>query len=169
MTKPIHPQTLFRLRVIGPLTIRADFEKGELKRCLNDMAKHTYDAPPDGRRVVLSSKTIERWYYLWKNKGIDGLAPKERLDCGKTQIAPLVQSHLIQLKKEQPSRSINTLIRHLEVQELVEKNELSRSSVHRFLKHQSLSKQVVNDSHRIERRAFEALHAGDIWHSDVLH
>jgi len=169
MTKPIHPQTLFRLSVIGSLTTRADLAKGELRRCVQEMAKHAYDAPPDGRRVVLSSKTIERWYYLWKKEGIDGLAPKERLDSGKTQIADDVQSHLVKLKKEQPSRSINTLIRHLEVQGLVEKNELSRSSVHRFLKHQSLSKQVLNDSHHIERRAFEALLPGDIWQSDVLH
>jgi putative transposase len=168
MTKPIHPQALFRISVIGPLMSRADLEKGELKRLVQGLAKHAYDAP-DGKRVFLSYKTIERWYYVWKNNGIDGLNPKERCDHGKTQIPQQVQSCLISLKEEQPSRSINTLIRQLEVREVVGKKELSRSSVHRFLKVHGLSKQVVNDSHHIERRSFEALHAGDTWYSDVLH
>ena len=43
MTKPIHPQTLFRLSVIGSLTTRADLAKGELRRCVQEMAKHAYD------------------------------------------------------------------------------------------------------------------------------
>lgn len=168
MTKPIDPQALFRMTVIGPLISRADFEKGELKRIVQGLSKHTYDAP-NGKRVLLSPKTIERWYYVWKNGGIDGLNPKERCDRGKTQIPQNVQSSLISLKEGQPSRSINTLIKQLEVREVVGKKELSRSSVHRFLKVHGLSKQVVNDSHHIERRSFEALHAGDTWYSDVLH
>lgn len=168
MTKPLHPQALFRIQVIGSLMSRADLEKGELKTLVQNLAKHAYENP-DGKRVLLSAKTIERWYYLWKNKGIDGLAPKERCDRGKTQIPQNVRSCLLSLKHEQPSRSINTLIRQLEVREVVSRNELNRSSVYRFLKNHGLSKQVVNDSHHIERRAFEALCAGDIWYSDVMH
>ena len=168
MTKPVHPEALFRVSVIGPLMSRADLEKGELKTLVTGLSKHAYDAP-DGKRLFVSAKTIERWYYVWKKEGIEGLAPKERRDRGKTHIPISVQSSLITLKKEQPSRSINTLIRHLEVREVVKRHELSRSSVHRFLQNHGLSKQVVGDSHKIERRAFEAPHAGDIWYSDVLH
>ena len=168
MTKPIHPAVLFRISVIGPLMSRADLAKGELKILVQDLSKHAYDAP-DGKRFFVSAKTIERWYYVWKREGIEGLEPKDRCDRGKTVISQDVQSSLIELKKEVPSRSINTLIRHLEVREVVGKNELSRSSVYRLLKNHGLSKQVVNDSHKIERRAFEAPHAGEIWYSDVLH
>jgi transposase InsO family protein len=168
MTKPVHPQALFRISVIGPLMSRADLQKGELKTLIQGLSKHAYDAP-GGKRVFVSAKTIERWYYAWKKENIKGLAPKERCDLGKTQIPQSVQSSLIALKKEQPSRSINTLIRQLEVREAVGRNELSRSSVYRFLKNHGLSKQVINDSHRIERRAFEAPHVGDIWYSDVLY
>ena len=103
MTKPIDPQALFRMTVIGPLISRADFEKGELKLIVQGLSKHAYDAP-NGKRVFLSPKTIERWYYVWKNGGIDGLNPKERCDRGKTQIPQNVQSSLISLKEGQPSR-----------------------------------------------------------------
>ena len=64
-----------------------------------------------------------------------------------------IQDSLIALKQEQPSRSINTLIRHLRVRGEIGQKWLSRSSVYRFLKNKGLSKQVVNDSHKIERRA----------------
>lgn len=168
MTKPLHPQALFRIQVIGSLMSRGDLEKGELRRLIESLASHIYDTP-DGKRISVSAKTIERWYYIWKKEGIEGLEPKKRFDHGKTHIPQHVQSCLLSLKEEQPSRSINTLIRQLEVREVVAKNELNRSSVYRFLKNRGLSKQVINDSHRIERRAFEATHAGDIWYSDVLH
>ena len=168
MTKPIHPEALFRIQVLGSLISRADLGKGELKRLIKDLSKHAYETP-DGKRVFLSPKTIERWYYVWKKEGIEGLEPKIRMDRGKTQIPQDVQSQLIALKEDQPSRSIHTLIRQMEIQEKVGKNELTRSSVYRFLKNKGLSKQVINDSHRIERRSFNALHVGDIWHSDVLH
>ena len=131
MTKPIHPEVLFRISVIGPLISRADLEKGELKILIRNLAKHTYDAP-DGKRLFVSAKTIERWYYLWKKENIEGLEPKERCDRGRTQIHQDVQAALIELKKEQPSRSINTVIKQLEVRDAVGKNELSRSSVYRL-------------------------------------
>lgn len=168
MTKPLHPEALFRVSVIGPLMSRADLEKGELKTLVQGLSKFAYDAPGD-KRLFVSAKTIERWYYVWKKDGIEGLTPKERCDRGKTEIPQNIQSSLIELKKEQPSRSINSLIRHLEVRGMIGKKELSRSSVYRLLKSHGLSKQVVNDSHKIERRAFEAPRVGDIWYSDVLH
>lgn len=168
MTKPVHPQALFRISVIGPLMSRADLAKGELKILIQGLAEHAYDTP-DGKRVMLSAKTIERWYYLWEKGEIEGLTPKERRDRGKTEIPEKIQDSLIALKQAQPSRSINTLIRHLRVRGEIGQKCLSRSSVYRFLKNKGLSKQVVNDSHKIERRAFEAPHVGDIWYSDVLH
>ena len=167
MTKPLHPEALFRISVIGPLMSRANLAKGELKTLVSGLAQHTYEGPYG--KVKQCAKTIERWYYAWKKDGIEGLAPKERWDRGTTGIPEKVQASLIALKEEQPSRSINTLIRHLIMQGDIGPKTLSRSSVHRFLKSRGLSKQVINDSHKIERRAFEAPKVGDIWYSDVLH
>jgi putative transposase len=98
MTKPIHPVVLFRISVIGALISRADLQKGELKILVQNLAKHAYDAP-DGKRLFVSAKTIERWYYLWKKENIEGLEPKERCDRGKTEIRQDVQAALIELKK----------------------------------------------------------------------
>lgn len=168
MTKPIDPVALFRLSVIGPLVSRARLEKGELKSLIQAMAKQYYQVPR-GSQAQLSSKTIERWYYLWRAQGVEGLAPQARVDRGKTQIPEDIQEQILSLKRERPSRSINILIKFLEEQGQVAKGQLSRSGVHRFLSRHGLSKQIVSDGNQIERRSFEAEYAGDIWHGDVMH
>ncbi len=168
MTQFIHPVALFRLMVLGPLTARTKLERGELKQISQDLSEKSYNIPTS-LRMRLSAKTIERWYYQWLRHGVDGLIPQKRCDKGTSQLSEAVVDALLQAKKERPSRSINTLITLLKQQGVVANNELSRSSVHRLLKNHNLSKRTLGDSSSIERRAFEAEHAGDIWYSDVMH
>lgn len=168
MSKPIHPLALFRLSVLGPLASRGELKHGEVKAIVRELASKTYNIP-NSRRVHLSIDTILRWYYDWKRGGIEALAPQARHDKGSTQITDDVQAALLQLKKDNPARSINTLIMMLESQGIVAKNKLARATVHRFLQQQKLSKRINADENTIERRAFVAQHAGDIWHGDVMH
>jgi len=168
MSKPIHSQALFRLSILGPLASRGDLKHGEVKAIVRELASKSYNIP-NSRRVHLSEETILRWYYQWKRGGIEALAPQVRHDKGTTQLADDIQITLLQLKKDNPARSINTLISMIESQGLVEKNKLARATVHRFLQQQKLSKRIVAGPHTIERRSFVALHAGDIWHGDVMH
>ena len=168
MSKPLHPLALFRLSVLGPLASRGQLKHGEVKAIIRDLAAKTYDIP-DSRRVHLSFDTILRWYYDWKKGGIEALAPQVRSDQGKTQLSEEIQAALIQMKQDNPARSINTLIGLLIAQGLAPKSTLSRASVHRFLQQQKLSKRIVADTHTIERRSFVAEHCGDLWYGDVLH
>lgn len=168
MSKPIHPLALFRLSVLGPLASRGQIKRGEVKSIIRDLASKTYNIP-ESRRVHLSEETILRWYYEWKRGGIEALAPNARRDKGATQLPENIQTALIKTKQDNASRSINTVINMLEIQGITAKGELARATVHRFLKNQKLSKRVLPDAHTIERRAFVAEHAGDIWHGDVLH
>ena len=41
---------------------------------------------PDGRTVHYKPKTIGKWVYLYRNGGIDALAPKRRSDLGNTRV-----------------------------------------------------------------------------------
>lgn len=168
MTKPLHPKALFRLSVIGPLTSRESLARGELKTIIHELSNQRYHIPGD-KRVHLSPQIIEKWYYDWRKDGIDALQPKTRCDKNKSQLPEPVKTALLIAKQENHARSINTLITLLEGQGIVAKGQLSRASVHRFLLTQQLSKQTKADATTIERRAFVAVHAGDIWHGDVLH
>ena len=165
MTHPIHPTALFRLSVLGPLASRNSLEHGELKKIVRELASKTYSIP-NSKHVYLSSKTIERWYYQWHKHGIDGLMPKSRKDKGNSKLPADIQQLLIELKKDNPARSLNTLLRLAQMQG---KGKLVRSSVYRLLKHHNLSRRSASDTEVVERRAFEALFAGDIWYGDVMH
>ena len=165
----IHPTALFRLSVIGPLTSRDGLEHGEFKKTLRELSAKTY-AIHNSKRVYLSEKTIERWYYQWRKLGINGLNPKRRSDKGKSQLPQDLQQKIIVLKKENPRRSINTLIRILEKRGDIQEKQLARATVHRFLQHHGLSKPThESTSATIEHRAFEALFASDVWYGDVMH
>ena len=168
MSKPLHPLALFRLMILGPLTSRGQLKRGELKNMIRHLAAQTYEIP-NSQHTRLSEETIRRWYYEWKRGSIDALAPQKRCDKGNTKLPQAIQTALLQRKKDNPSRSINTLIKMLEMEGIVSKDELARATVHRFLQQQQLSKRVIPDRHTIERRAFVAEHAGDIFHGDVLH
>jgi len=168
MSHFIHPTALFRLSVLGPLASRSCFQHGELKTIVKEIASNRHDIP-NARRTHLSEETIRRWYYAWKQGGVEGLNPKERSNKGKSALSELIKERLKALKTDNASRSINTMIDMIEQEGLVSKGTLSRASVHRFLKNISLSKRIIGNINTIERRSFVAKHPGDIWQGDVLH
>lgn len=162
-----HPIALFRLTVLGPLASREQFEHGELSRIIRELARQRYNIP-DSNRVYLSEKTIEHWYRRYKQGGIDALTPKVRDDRGHSKIAQSVQQAIIQCKNDNPRRSLNTIIKLLEDAGLVAQGELKRSTVHRLLQQRGLSR-PAEATEVVERRSYNALYAGDLWCSDVMH
>jgi transposase InsO family protein len=164
---PIHPVALFRLSVLGPLASREQFERGELSRIIKGLAMHPYDIP-DSNRSMLSAKTIERWYHLWRQGGIEALAPRPRRDRGQSKLPQALQDLIISAKQDNPSRSIDTIKQYLQDQGVVAAGDLSRSAIHRVLQQQGLSA-LGQGSPDTERRRFEAAHAGDLWYGDVMH
>lgn len=168
MSKPLHPDALFRLMVLGPLASRGELKRGEVSSIIRELASKAYDIP-GSKRTYLSPETIKRWYHDWKRGGIDALQPKERVDKGKTQLPPRVQERLLQLKQDNSARSINLLITMMESSGFISKGSVSRASVHRFLKQLKLSKRILPSVNMIEHRSFVAAHAGELWQGDVLH
>jgi putative transposase len=166
--KQIHPHALFRLSVLGPLASRDRLNQGDLKALLRELAAQSY-AIPDSKRVFLSEKTIEGWYYAWKRGGIDALTPKPRSDRGKSKISESLQDAICAAKKENPTRSLRTIRRLVGYSGLPGATKLSRSSIHRLLQGQGLSNVPGSTAQPVERRSFVAAHAGDIWYGDVMH
>jgi putative transposase len=168
MKSKFNSMALLRLSVLGSLASRDHLNRGELKQIIKELAQQTYHIP-NSKRVHLSEKTIERWYYLWKAKGIEGLNPATRSDKNSCQLRPEIQEAIIACKKDNPARSIQTIIDYLEITGKVQKGNLSRSTVHRLLKKYRINKRLITDIQKIERRAFESQNAGDLWYGDVMH
>ena len=72
---------LFRAEIIGALA-RRDLGHGELHAALVKLASHRYRPPgaENARRFGVS--TIERWYYAYRNGGLEALMREPRSDRG---------------------------------------------------------------------------------------
>jgi transposase InsO family protein len=166
--KQIHPHALFRLSVLGPLASRDSLEQGELKRLLRELSTQSY-AIPNSRKVFLSEKTIEGWYYAWKRDGILALTPKPRSDRGLSKMSDAIQDAICTAKKENPGRSLRIIRQVVGASGLPGATKLSRSSIHRLLQTQGISNLPGSAAQPVERRSFVAARAGDIWYGDVMH
>jgi putative transposase len=165
--KPVHPVALFRLSVLGQLVSRQNLSRGELKALVKELALKHYDIP-GSRHTLLSEKTIEAWYYAWKKQGIDALAPKRRIDRGQSKIPAALQTALIKAKQDNPKRSLNSLLKIVQMEQLEGAQALSRSSVYRLLLSRGLSRPMGTTQAK-ELRRFEADYPGDIIYGDVMH
>ena len=166
--KQIHPHALFRLSVLGPLASRDRLEQGELKRLLRELSTQSY-AIPNSRKVFLSEKTIEGWYYAWKREGIEALTPKPRSDRGVSKMSDAIQDAICTAKKENPKRSLRIIRQVVGASGLPGATKLARSSIHRLLQTQGISNLPVSAVQPVERRSFVAARAGDIWYGDVMY
>lgn len=166
--KEIDPVALFRLSVLGPLVSRERLGRGELQQIIRELALREY-AIPGSRRRLVGEKTIEAWYYAWRKKGIDGLAPKPRADAGASKIPPELQSALLAAKRDNPRRSIRQLRQLMESSGQAARGDLSRSAIHRLLQQHGLSRMPGSATLPEERRSFVAEQAGSIWYGDVMH
>ena len=165
--KPIDPKTLFRLSVLGPLVSRERLERGELQQIIRDLAVREY-AIPGTRRRHLGEKTIQGWY-TYRAQGLDGLMPKARADRGQSKLSEAIQVAILAAKRDNPRRSIRQIRQLLETAGTVARGSLSRSTIHRLLQQNGLSRLTGSASLPEERRSFVAASAGAIWYSDVMH
>ena len=166
--KEVHPLALFRLSVLGALVSRERLHRGELQMTIRELAGREY-AIPGSQRRMLAEKTIQAWYYTWRKEGIDGLAPKVRIDRGQSKIPSALQEAVLAAKRDNPRRSVRQIKRLLEADGLVSETTLSRSSVHRLLQQNGLSQLSGSSSRPQEKRCFGAEFAGSIWYGDVMH
>ncbi len=164
----LHPMALFRLSVLGPLASRGNLPHGELKRVIQELASREYDVPGSGLQRI-AAKTIESWYYTYQRENIDGLIPKTRSDQGKSKLSQAIQEAILEAKRENPSRSLDSLVLFVETTGLAAKGTVPRSSVHRLLQSHGISRPTGAASLPEEHRSYEALYAGDIWYGDVMH
>ncbi len=166
--KEIDRKALFRLSVLGALISRESLQRGELQQIIGELAQQSYNIP-DSRRTYIGEKTIESWYYDWKRDGIEGLMPKERNDRGLSKLTPEIQEAILNAKRDNPKRSIRMIKQLLEGSGVAAKGVLSRSSIHRLLQTNGISRMIGSASLLEEKRSFCTEFAGSIWYGDVLH
>lgn len=152
----------FRYGVIGTLSGKG---KKSLKFNIDELSKRLWPLP-NRTFGLISSGTIEKWHYAYKNGGIDSLIPKERKDKGSNREVPeAVKEKIDKLLRKYSNLTTSNIIRFLERD--FEKEMSSKSTIYRYVK---LIRSRYTDTEKgKERLAFEAPYAGNLWQTDIMY
>lgn len=159
---------LFRYGVISELVSRT-LSPGEKQRLLDAIAQRDWAIPQTDRTRVAPS-TVRDWVALYQAHGLDGLKPATRSDAGKSRAIPeSVQDLLIQMRRERPRATVDSLIRAVRLSgKLPAGVRLKRSSVYRMLKAEG-APTATSPTAEADAIAFTFPHVNDLWTSDLMH
>lgn len=158
---------LFRLAVLGDL-IHADLKPGHQQLLLAERAERTWNLPSGSTRQY-SKRTIEGWLYAYRRDGFFGLLPAERRDKGAPRgLTDQVQELILDMKREDPGRSVPLIIRELEGNGVVSRGELKPTVLRRLLRSKGLSGPQMKVA-EVARYRFVAGSCNGLWQGDACH
>lgn len=159
---------LFRYGVIRDL-VSGPLAPGDKERLLRDIAEREWEIPGTSRRRV-GQTTAGDWVGLYQAMGFEGLKPRPRSDQGSSRALPEpVQTLLLQLRRERPKASVQSLIRATRLSGRVSAEQrLAPSTVYRLLAAHGFQAQPAASAEP-DAKAFTHPYANDLWMSDVMH
>jgi putative transposase len=176
MQDPIRPKdpaeavALYRAQIVGPLTRRA-LERGDLAVELAELSKTRFCPPRSHGARAYSVATLERWYYAFKDGGLDALRPKVRSDKGRGRdLTDEQRKLLLDVRKEHPDISVETILRTLVLDGRVQRGAIAASTLRRFYAEHGLDRittRAAGDGR--QRLRWQAAHPGALWQGDVCH
>lgn len=157
----------FRFSIISQL-LHQDFKKGDLRKKITELSKRPYQ-DSDGKYRFFSFKTIEEWYYKFKNQGLSGLENKQRSDHGKTRVlSQNACEQILKLKDNQPNITVPQIMKILIDEKIIEYREISKSTFYRLLEARDTIKLSTSADGR-QKRKFSFPFTNDCWQCDVCH
>jgi transposase InsO family protein len=117
----------------------------------------------------LSKRTIGRWIKSYRENGLKGLLPAKSGRPTSSIIPPSIISQDIVMRREQPKRSINNIIRCLEINGSIPEGSVKRSTLqyqmfnHKFGKSHIKHYIATNDPGGMR---FQRTNRNDLWQSD---
>jgi putative transposase len=161
---------VFRFGVISDFVNRAQLERGEKQRLLEQKSAQSWQIPFSGR-TRLTPSTILNWIGRYEQSGgkLESLYPQDRNDQGISRVIDTETAQaLVRLRKEMPQRPVAGLIEEMVRRELVSPGvRLKPSTVYRLLREQGLMD--LRQGAPVDRRRFESELPNDLWQSDIMH
>ena len=162
MDKEQEKWAIFWCDLLSPV-IYGEIEAELTNRFLKQVARKKIRFP-DGKIGKPSLSTLRRKLNRYRNGGFDALARKRRSDRGKPRnIAAEIIAKAIELKKEQPLRSPNTINRLLEE---IYGRSVPRSTLYRHLKQANATRLKLGVLRKKIRKRFTRNHTHDLWIGD---
>lgn len=147
-----------RMRIIAPLLV-PNLSRSELS-LLKGKLSEDFD---------VSVRTIDRYLASYTSGGFEALKPQGKNNNSNYKIPENIVQEAILLRREQPNRSVPTIIQILELEGKVEPGFLKRTTLQDALARAgysaSMMKMYQNDGYASQR--FQRLHRHDLWQGDI--
>lgn len=168
---PAEAVALYRAQLIGPLVRRA-LERGDLASALDELSKQRFCPPRSHGARTYSVATLERWYYAFKDGGLDALRPRARSDRGRgRELNDEQKALLLDIRREHPDVSVPVILTTLEADGRLERGAVTPTTLRRFFAERGLDRVALrarSPSGRARLR-WQAERPGALWHGDVCH
>ncbi len=158
-----HDIALMRYSAISPIITGTADSFGSLSAYFRDASARGVKAP-NGELRHYSPGTLEKWYLDYKHGGFEALVPASRNDCGVSRkIDDQLCEEIKYLKTNYPRLSAAAIYRQLVSKGSVRPNELSESTVCRFINQLMLQEKLSNNQ---DLRRYERPHINEVWCGD---
>ena len=155
-------RALFWCRLLHPI-IFGEIEREQTNQLLKDICLQDI-VFPNGKRKKPSISTLRRKLNQYRKDGFQSLARKVRSDRGASRIVSReIIDKAIELKKEQPRRSDDTINRFLTE---YYKKTIPKSTLYRHLKLAGATKLKLGVSQQKVRKRWTRDHTNDLWLGD---
>ena len=162
-----NPSAYLKMRVLGAI----DSAEGKTRnQRIRNVAALTF-TDEEGNPRQFTWRTIQTWYYRYKNHGITGMGTSTRKDKGvPRKITPeeLLEAINQALPHFRGKKGFNkmSIYRFCIARGLLSKNQIAQTTFYRFIREYDLLKDNVE--HNKRRLAFSMQYANQLWQADTM-
>ena len=160
---------LFRAQIIGRLAART-LDRGELRTELEVLSRTPFRRPGGEITRHYSVSTLERWYYAFRARGLQGLVPGRPRKGFAQGLTQAQRDLIVAIAKEHAGTPVSVIVRALRDAKTLDLVDVSDNTIRRFLAAQGLDAAARRQKAKgTARRRWEAQAPGVLWHADVCH
>lgn len=160
------PSPYLKMRVLGAIDVVSGRTRHER---IQNVASMTF-LDEDGHPRSFTWRTIQTWYYRYKNHGVTGVTPGARKDKGAVRkITPEEALAAIETARDHfhdKKYNKTSLYRFCVEKGLLRADQIARTTFLRFIREYELLKPDAADNKR--RLAFSMRYANQLWQADAM-
>jgi putative transposase len=158
----------FRFGLIAQV-VQRKLHPGERYALLREIAKQRYTIP-GSEKSTISVRSLERYLHAFESEGFEALKPQQREKKGSLQkLDADILKRAVELRKELPSRSVEQVIRIMELEKVIPRGLIKPRTLSRYFQEQGWSKKDIHRAVKKEFRHFEHNSPNDCWQADTQH